>query len=110
MPLRAFLLLILAQAAHSAEEYVFRLYDRFAPASFISDLSGLDRSAGFLLANLALVLFGLWCWAARVRPGRPSGRAFAWFWALLESANGIAHLLLALGASGYFPGDRKSVV
>jgi hypothetical protein len=35
---RAFLVLILAQAAHSTEEYVFRLFDVFAPARFVSSL------------------------------------------------------------------------
>jgi hypothetical protein len=41
---------------------------------------------------------------ARVRPGHRSARAFAWFWALLEIANGLAHAALALAAAGYFPG------
>jgi len=50
------------------------------------------------------VLFGLWCWQARVRPGRPGALGLAWFWALLEIANGCAHLALAAMAGGYFPG------
>ena len=33
----AFLLVILAQAAHSIEEYAFRLYDLFPPARFVAD-------------------------------------------------------------------------
>lgn len=100
----ALLLLVLAQAAHSVEEYAFRLYDVLAPARFVSGLFGVDRSVGFVVVNAALVLFGLWCWFARVRPGRSSGRGFAWFWALLEIANGCAHLALAVAAGGYFPG------
>ena len=100
----AFLALILAQAAHSVEEYAFRLYDVLAPARYVSGLFGVDRPVGFAVVNTALVLFGLWCWGARVRPGRPSARAFAWFWALLEIANGCAHLALAAMAGGYFPG------
>jgi hypothetical protein len=97
-----FLALILAQAAHSVEEYAFRLYDVLAPARYVSGLFGVDRQAGFVVANSALVLFGLWCWYAKVRPGR--GRGFAWFWALLEIANGCAHGALAVMAGGYFPG------
>lgn len=97
-----FLALILAQAAHSVEEYVFRLYDVLAPARYVSGLLGVDRQIGFVVVNSALVLFGLWCWYARVRPGR--GRGLAWFWALLETANGCAHLALAAMAGGYFPG------
>jgi Protein of unknown function with HXXEE motif len=101
---RIFLALILAQAAHSVEEYVFRLYDLLAPARYVSGLFGVDRQLGFVIANSALVLFGLWCWRARVRPGHRSARAFAWFWAVLEIANGCAHVALAALAGGYFPG------
>jgi hypothetical protein len=97
-----FLALILDQAAHSVEEYVFRLYDVLAPARYVSALFGVDRQIGFIIVNFALVLFGLWCWYARVRRG--SGRALAWFWALLETANGCAHAALAVMAGGYFPG------
>ena len=97
-----FLALILAQAAHSVEEYAFRLYDVLAPARYVSGLLAIDRQAGFAVVNAALVLFGLWCWHARVRPGR--GRGLASFWALLETANGFAHIALAAIAGGYFPG------
>ncbi len=99
-----FLLLILAQAVHSHEEYVFRLYDVLAPARYVSTLFGLPPPLGFLLSNTLLVLFGLWCWRARVRPGRRGARGLAWFWALLEIANGLAHVALAVVAGGYFPG------
>jgi hypothetical protein len=99
-----FLALILSQAAHSVEEYAFRLYDVLAPARYVSSMFGVDRQAGFVVFNSALVLFGLWCWWARVRPGRASARGFAWFWALLEIANGVAHVALAAMAGGYFPG------
>jgi hypothetical protein len=102
--LAAFLLLVLAQALHSLEEYAFRLYDVLAPARYVSGLLGVDRQIGFVIVNTALVLFGLWCWFARVRPGRRGWRGLAWFWALLEIANGCAHLALAVMAGGYFPG------
>ena len=99
-----FLLLILAQGAHSVEEYVFRLYDLFLPARFVAERFGIDRSTGFAVANSLLVLFGLWCWIARVRPRRPGARGLAWFWAILEICNGLAHVGLGLAAGGYFPG------
>ncbi len=99
-----FLALIAAQAAHSLEEYCFRLYDRLAPARMVSEALGFDRATGFALANTALILFGLWCYFARVRSGHRHWRGFAWFWALLESANGLGHGALALAAGGYFPG------
>jgi hypothetical protein len=100
----AFLALIAAQAAHSVEEYFFRLFDVFAPARFVSSLFSSDSSQGFAIANASLVLFGVWCYAARVRRGLPSARAWMWFWALLELGNAAGHGLLALGRRGYFPG------
>jgi hypothetical protein len=62
-----FLCLILSQAAHSIEEYYFRLYDVLAPARLISSLVSSNLAVGFAIANVVLVLFGLWCYLARVR-------------------------------------------
>ena len=76
----------------------------FAPARFVSGLVSTNLAVGFVVANAALVLFGLWCYFARVRPGHPSGPVFAWFWTVLEFANGIGHSVLALSRGGYFPG------
>jgi hypothetical protein len=39
-----------------------------------------------------------------VRPAHPSYRAFAWFWMVLELANGVGHTILAVSRGGYFPG------
>lgn len=100
----AFLILIVAQAAHSIEEYVFRLFDVFAPARFVSGLVSSDLASGFAIVNAALVLFGLWCYVARVRPAHAASQAFAWFWTLLEFGNGTGHTLLAISRGGYFPG------
>ena len=100
----AFALVILAQAAHSVEEYVFQLYEVFAPARWVSGLFSANASVGFALANAILVLFGIWCYWARVRPGHPSARDYAWFWACLELVNGINHLLVAAIRGAYFPG------
>ena len=101
---RAFALLILAQAAHSIEEYLFRLFDVFAPARWVSSLFGTNLALGFALANTALVLFGVWCFVARVRPAHPSALAYAWFWVCLEFGNGVSHIILASLEGGYFPG------
>jgi len=101
---RAFALLILAQAAHSIEEYVFRLFDVFAPAQWVSSLFSTNLALGFGLANTLLVLFGVWCYVARVRPSHPSAARYAWFWVCLELANGVSHLTLAALEGGYFPG------
>ena len=98
------LLLILAQAAHSIEEYATGLYRVFAPARFVSGLISSDLSLGFLVANVALVSFGRWCWALPVRSGGPSARGFGWSSTLLELGNGSGHLILALRSGGDFPG------
>jgi len=99
-----FLLLIIAQAAHSIEEYVTRLYEVFAPARFVSSLISNDLAFGFLIANAALVAFGLWCWAVPVRSGWHAARGLIWFWTILELGNGAAHSFFALSRGGYFPG------
>jgi uncharacterized protein with HXXEE motif len=100
----AFLLLVAAQAVHSVEEYCLRLYDVLAPARAVSEALGVDRQLGFAIANAALIAFGLWCYFARIRTGHRSARGYAWFWALLEIANALAHGALAMAAGGYFPG------
>ena len=99
-----FLALILAQAAHSVEEYLFRLYDVLLPARVVSGLISNNLALGFAIANAALVLFGFWCYLARVRNDRPSGKTWAWFWTILEAANGTGHLLFAAVRGEYFPG------
>jgi hypothetical protein len=100
----AFLLLVAAQAVHSIEEYCLRLYDVLAPARAVSEALGLDRRIGFAVSNSALIAFGLWCYFARIRRDHRSARVYAWFWALLEIANALAHGALAMAAGGYFPG------
>lgn len=106
----AFLALILAQAAHSVEEYAFRLYDVFAPARFVSGLVSNDPATGFVIFNAALVLFGLWCYVARVRTGHSSARGWVWLWILIELGNGIGHSVMSLARGAYFPGVVTALV
>jgi Protein of unknown function with HXXEE motif len=100
----AFLVLVLAQAAHSAEEYIFKLYDVFVPARFVSGLVSDDLPTGFAVVNIGLVAFGIWCYLARVRPAHISARQWVWPWVLVEGANGIGHPVIALARGQYFPG------
>jgi hypothetical protein len=100
----AFALVILAQAAHSVEEYVFRLYEVFAPARWLSGVLSANPAVGFALGNAAIVLFGIWCYRARVRSNHPGARGYAWFWACLEVANGIGHVYFTAARGAYFPG------
>ena len=100
----AFGLLILAQAAHSVEEYAFRLFDVFGPARFVSGLFSANIARGFAVANIGVVLVGVWCYVARVRTPHPSERAYAWFWTCLELGNGVGHLVLSGVRGEYLPG------
>jgi hypothetical protein len=97
-------LLVLAQACHSVEEYRFALWLQLRPARLVSEALSVDPARGFLIANTALVLFGLWCWAVPLGRAWPVGRPLARGWAVVESANGLVHILLAALAGGYFPG------
>jgi hypothetical protein len=99
-----FLFLILAQGAHSIEEYVTKLYEVLAPARFVSSLVSNDLAFGFLVVNAALFAFGLWCWAVPVRSGWRFARRLVWFWTILELGNGIGHMALAFSRGAYFPG------
>ena len=105
-----FLALIVTQAAHSTEEYVGRLYEVFAPARFVSGLVSHDLARGFLMANVALVLFGFWCFLWPVRRGWPSAVPLAWLWAAIELLNGMGHPLWSLRERRYTPGVATAVI
>ena len=103
----AFGLLILAQAAHSVEEYVGRLWESFPPARLLTGLFSENRERAFLALNVALVAFGFWCFIWPVRRGWPSAALFAWIWVAIELINGIVHPLWALSVRGYAPEWRR---
>jgi hypothetical protein len=100
----AFGALILAQAAHSVEEYLGRLWESFPPARLVSAAFSPDLERGFLLANAALLTFGLWCWWWPVRRDWPSARPLAWVWVVIEVVNGVGHPAWALRQGRYVPG------
>jgi hypothetical protein len=100
----AFLALIVVQAAHSIEEYVFELYEVFAPARFASGLVSSNLAIGFAVLNLAIVALGAWCYLARVRPDRASAPNWIWPWIFVELGNGVVHTTMAIVRWGYFPG------
>ena len=103
-------LLILAQAAHSIEEYAGRLWVSFPPARFVSGLVSDDLRLGFLALNVALVTFGVWCYRWPVSRGWRSARAIALGWALVELINGVGHPLWAVRQGGYAPGVATAPV
>jgi hypothetical protein len=99
-----FLALIIAQAAHSIEEYRGRLFDVFPPARVLSGAISQNRERGFLIFNVALVAFGVWCFVWPVRKRWPSARVFVWIWIGIELLNGIGHPAWSIAQGGYTPG------
>jgi hypothetical protein len=106
----AFGAVVLAQAAHSVEEYIGRLWEAFPPARFLSGLISQDLERGFLVINVSLVAFGLWCLLWPVRRGWPSATSLAWAWVVVEVINGIGHPLWTLRQGGYTPGVATAPV
>jgi hypothetical protein len=100
----AFGVLVLAQAAHSTEEYLGRLWESFPPARFVSGLLSDDLERGFVAANMMLLAFGLWSWIGPIRRDWASAAPLAWTWAALELVNGFAHVVWAIRQGGYAPG------
>lgn len=106
----AFGALVLAQAAHSIEEYVGRLWESFPPARFLTGLVATDRQQGFLVLNILFVAFGIWCFLWPFRRGWPSAVTFGWAWVGVELLNGIVHPSWSLLQGGYTPGVATAPV
>jgi uncharacterized protein with HXXEE motif len=96
--------LVAAQAAHSIEEYMGRLYEVFPPARFVSGLISQNLQRGFLIFNVGLVAFGIWCFLWPVRRNWAVAPALAWLWVGIELVNGIGHPLWSLRERAYTPG------
>ena len=99
-----FFLLVIFQGLHSIEEYFGKLWDVFPPARFLTGLISNNREIGFLIINIALFIFGIWCWLFPVRKGYASAAGFIWLWIIIEMINGIGHPLWALFEGRYEPG------
>lgn len=99
-----FAAMVLAQAAHSVEEYLGRLWESFPPAQFLTSLISQDPRQGFLVINISLVAFGVWCLLWPVRQRAKSAYGLAWLWVVIELINGIGHPLWSVSQGGYTPG------
>ncbi len=97
-------LLVLTQAAHSTEEYLFRLWEVLPPARFVASLISDNLPRGFLLGNVVLVLFAAWCYGWPVRRRWRSAPAFMWPWAIVEIVNGFVHPLWSFRMGHYTAG------
>ena len=99
-----FLALVAVQTAHSVEECLGRLWDVFPPARFVTGLISEDRRFGFIVFNVALISFGIWCFIWPVLRRWSSAIAFMSFWVVIELINGMGHIVWSVQAAGYTPG------
>jgi len=99
-----FLALVIAQTLHSIEEYVFRLYDVFPTARFVSGLFSTDLRTGFIVFNLVFIALGFWCYAVPVRRALPAAIPLIWFFIVVEILNGIGHPIISMLERSYIPG------
>ncbi len=106
----SFLMLVLVQGLHSIEEYIGKLWEVFIPAKFLSGLVSGNLETGFLVINISLFIFGLWCWYIPVRKNYFYARSVIWFWIIIEIINGIGHPAWALYNGGYVPGAATAPV
>jgi hypothetical protein len=75
-----------------------------ADPRFVSGLISHDHQRAFVIGNIALVTFGLYCFLGPVRRQWPSAVPLAWLWVVIELANGISHPLWSLAQLRYTPG------
>jgi hypothetical protein len=99
-----FVALVVAQAAHSVEEYFGRLYEVFPPARFVSGLISQNLRLGFIIFNVSLVAFGTWCCLWPVRRRTPAVVLLTWFWITMALINGLGHPLWSILEMRYTPG------
>lgn len=102
--------LVLVQAAHSVEEYLGHLWESFPPAHFLTSLVSSNLERAFVMLNLLLLAFGVWCFLYPVRRRWPVAVSLAWFWIAIEIINGIVHPLWSLREGGYTPGVASAPV
>ena len=101
---------MLAQAAHSTEESIWRLWESFPPARFVSGLISDDLERNFIFLNVCIVAFGLWCYFWPVRKQWPIALPLLWLWIVVETINGMVHPLWSVVQRGYTPGAVTAVL
>ena len=96
--------LLLAQAAHSIEEYFGRLWESFPPARLLTSVVSSNLERGFVILNVLLLAFGAWCFVYPVGRRWPMATSLPWFWVAIEIINGIVHPVWSLYERSYTPG------
>jgi hypothetical protein len=101
---------VLAQSAHSVEEYAFRLYDVFPPARLLVSLFSNDPRTGFIIFNILFDAFWFGCYLWPVRRRWPAAVPLMWVLTVIEAINGIVHPAFSIAVGGYTPGLITSLV
>ncbi len=63
-----------------------------------------NRHEAFVILNILIVTFGIWCFLWPIRRDWPSAYAIALIWAIVETLNGIGHSLWSIDNWSYTPG------
>ena len=101
-------LLVTFQAAHSIEEVTFGLYDWLPFFRWMDSVETGGSAFVFVVVNIGIVVFGYWCYFARVRPGHPSSRFLITLWVTIEILNGIGHPTWSALVRSYVPGTATA--
>jgi hypothetical protein len=99
-----FLLLVILQAIHSVEEFIFGLYEKFPPMVFLYRNAPYLAKPAFVISNVLLVLIGLVAFYSWVQPARKEATVVVWIGIIVECLNVVAHLVWAALIGGYNPG------
>jgi xanthine/uracil permease len=99
-----FLILVGVQGLHSVEEYFGKLWEVLPPTKWVCSLVSQNPRTGFIIINIALLLFGMGCWLFCFRKNKISIPGLIWFWVGLELINGVGHPFWSLTKMAYIPG------
>jgi len=105
-----FLILVLVQGLHSAEEYIGKLWETFQPAKFLIGFLFKNQQTTFLIINIGVLIFGIWCWLFPVLRNYSYARVLIWIWVLIEMMNGIGHSFWSLYEEKFIPGVATAQV
>jgi hypothetical protein len=105
-----FLILVLAQGLHSIEEYIGRLWEVFPPTKLVISLVSGNLENSFIIINVSLFIFGIWCYLVPVKREYSFSHGLVWFWIVLEMINGIGHPVWALYERAYVPGMATALL
>lgn len=92
------------QLLHSLEEYRFELWNHLEPARFFSGLVSDNLQLGFAIINCTIVVLIFLSYFVLLRRPKANVSSMVWFWAVLETLNGMGHMWFGISSSAYFPG------